>query len=137
MSGQKERILEAMQATGACSIQTLARHCIQNDVFTEEELAVARQQWACRKVREALKSRDENDLPIAGQTTQTDGDGDAIWAERELWNAGDYQLNIEENVRNARSNYEVAKRLRFECLERHGVAWNIDTYPVQSEPALA
>ena len=125
MGKYTKRIQEALQVRGQGSAKTLARWCLNSGVFEDEDIAKAEVDWATRIVREALREHDSSGLPFAGQTSIKDEDGGRVWAQRELWKAEDYEVNIHEHIRNRDANHLIAQKLQRECHERHGKWWDL------------
>ncbi len=78
-------------------------------------------------MREALRECDIRGLPFAGRTSATDGEGAPVWEQRELWDYGTYELNVNQHVTLAKTNHSVAKLMAYECFEKFGKAPSVPT----------
>lgn len=110
---------------GPVSTRTLARKCIDADVFDAAWLESATVRAVQRECRKALRETDGIGLPFAGKTTETDDDGSPVWAQRELWDRETYYLNIEQHIDQRDRNHDRAVLLHNECLRKYGEAPDI------------
>lgn len=118
------RIQSVAARLGTFTIRELAEAVVEDGIFTEDEM----QSFALRHVRylcrEAVKERDDQGLPFAGQLAarpEADESHEPVWAQRQLWGPEDYVRNIEVHVEQARANLDVAAKLGDECQKRFGI----------------
>lgn len=71
------------------------------------------------RVVKACRAHDNTGLPLA----QSFG-GEVV--QRQLWTADEYAQSIRDRRRTIRSESAIIKRLRAECLARHGVALSLE-----------
>jgi hypothetical protein len=102
---------------------TIASHtelCIDEDLWTKNELR-AKATKACRdEVRAALGDLKDDGLPFAGPTLLRE-EGAPIWRQEEFWGPEDYIYNYDEyRSRRAAPCVEVANRIADKYRRRFG-----------------
>lgn len=112
---REQQIRDVFETHGRMmTIRDLAKACIADGIWSRDELnriAVQAVQGQCRT---ALKQRDAAGIPNAGQTTQADDDGQAVWKARQLWLFDDYVLNVREHVDQRNENHAIALKIAAE-----------------------
>jgi hypothetical protein len=126
-----ERIRSLFKRVGAISTNAFVERCIDEGIFTESEIKAAARSAFQKVVRDALRADDGNGLPFAGQTCNTDGDGQQEWAQRTLWSFDDYELNVNERIAHRDGEHITAVRLANECEERYGKRIAIPALPAR------
>lgn len=71
------------------------------------------------RVVKACRAHDNTGLPRAQSFA-----GEVV--QRQLWTADEYAHSIRDRRRTVRNESAIIKRLRAECLARHGVALNVE-----------
>jgi len=115
-----ERIRALFKKIGAISTGAFVDRCIEDGIFTEDEVRAAARSAFQKVIRDALRADDASGLPFAGQTCNTNGDGQVEWAQRSLWSFDDYELNVSERIAHRDGEHITAVRLANECEQRYG-----------------
>lgn len=116
-----ERIREAFaECGGGLSTKAFAQYCLDNDVWTEDELAGFTLKAAQAAVRKELKVMDKTGLPFAGVTATHDSEGNPVWEQRHFWDPETYVVNIRDLRTRAETLTGTASKLQDEGEERFG-----------------
>ena len=117
---REHRIRQLFDQLGPMTTADTAKRCVDAGIFSEEEVIAFGMRSIQAEVRKALKRADQSGLPFAGQTTNSDDTGAAVWSQRAFWLYDDYDLNVRESMTHIRSMYTEAVKLADECEDRFG-----------------
>lgn len=123
---KSEQIVQVFnQRGGALTLRELAAACIEESVFTTEELESARLKWAQGQCRDALKQINPfTGLPYAGPTPSESGKPPQ-WKQMALWDYDAFEYNIHLHVNQLESDHRALRRLWDWGIERWGKAPDI------------
>lgn len=112
---------EFIAVGGGLSANAFARHCIAANLWTADELEIIQLRGVAQITKRALRIKDAQRLPFAGQTTEVDVDGAPVWRQRRFWDLDTYLLNIAGLETKGNTMPDEAAALRSEVLDRFGI----------------
>jgi len=127
---RQQRIRAVFEAHGQMmTIRDLARACVDDGIWTREELDRIALRSVANECREVLRQKDVAGMPKAGQTTDADDDGQSVWKARQGWLFDDYVLNVREHLGLRDENHTVAAKLAAEAVARYRIDLDIPGLP--------
>jgi hypothetical protein len=108
------------ESGGAMGTRDFALLCIDHGLYSGDELERAQINWVQGEIRRVLKKSDASGLPFAGQTIDRGESGEPVWKQRRYWDYEDYEINVQEHLRNRDENHTAALALSRECSARFG-----------------
>ena len=105
---------------GGMGTATFAHTCIDQGLYTDNDLKRFQLRAVQSEIRAALKATDAAGLPFAGITTEQDEDGAPVWQQRVLWGFEDYVLNIRQVFAQRDECHASGVKLIEECRRRFG-----------------
>lgn len=120
MPPRERRIRSVFEAHGSMmTIGDLARACIDEGIWSRDELDRIAIRSVEEKCRRTLRNKDAAGIPENGPTTDAGEGGQPVWKTRQLWVSDDYALNVRTHLDQRDEEHAVAVKLVAEWRGRY------------------
>ncbi len=116
----RHEMIRQLSDRGGLSIAQLTYLAIEENIYTPSVLETKAFVWAKGDCQEAMRKKGADGKPFAGPTEETDEQGGPVWLQRPLWPEGVYHLNEDQHMSLSGGNYQTARLLDEECVQRYG-----------------